>query len=341
MDEVSALQHDSAGEQPLTALWERVSGRFGDFGREEEPARRQILQRSFSAQLEGVVRAFYQIAQGDLATRDIARPAIRRVLTEILVHFPVYRIYAGVAHASPPDLQFLSQAVARAKITCLPSDRWLVEILGRWLVGARIRSGADAQQTIALARFQQLSASLCAKAVEDTAFYRYGRLLSRNDVGFDPRRFSCASAEFHRRIQERAADFPHSMLATATHDHKRGEDVRARLAVLSETGRRMDAGRRAMDRALRCALRRGRHHADAERGRYRHSAANSRRRLAAGTGADKPRPIGGLRQAHCCMAAESTARSQAVQRLVGAERDVTSAPLANSSLGFWPDHPNC
>ena len=85
-----------------------------------------------------------------------------------------------------------------------------------------------------LARFQQLSAALCAKAVEDTAFYRYGRLLSRNDVGFDPRRLSCASAEFHRRIQERAADFPHSMLATATHDHKRGEDVRARLAVLSE-----------------------------------------------------------------------------------------------------------
>jgi (1->4)-alpha-D-glucan 1-alpha-D-glucosylmutase len=234
MDEVSALQHDEAGEQPLTDLWERVSGRFGDFGREEEPARREILQQSFSAQLGGVVRAFYQIAQGDLTTRDIVRPAIHRVLTEILVHFPVYRIYAGVAHASPPDLSFLAQAVARAKITCLPSDRWLVEILGRWLGGARIRSRADAQQAIALARFQQLSAALCAKAVEDTAFYRYGRLVSRNDVGFDPRRLSCASAEFHRRIQERAADFPHSMLATATHDHKRGEDVRARLAVLSE-----------------------------------------------------------------------------------------------------------
>jgi malto-oligosyltrehalose synthase len=234
MDEVSALQHDPAGAQALTELWERVSGRFGDFGLEEELARREILQRSFAAQLDGVARAFYQIAQGGLATRDIARPAVHRVLTEILVHFPVYRIYAGVAHASPPDLAFLSQAVARAKATCLASDRWLIEVVGGWLGGARLRSGADAQQTIALARFQQLSASLCAKAVEDTALYRYGRLLSRNDVGFDPRRFSCTSSEFHRRMQERTADFPNSMLASATHDHKRGEDVRARLAVLSE-----------------------------------------------------------------------------------------------------------
>jgi (1->4)-alpha-D-glucan 1-alpha-D-glucosylmutase len=243
MDEVSALQHD--GERPLTALWERVSGRFGDFGREEVLARRQILQRSFSAQLQSVVRSLYEIAQADLATRDLALSAIRRALTEILVHFPVYRIYAGVQHASPSDRMFLSRAVARAKTTCLPSDRWLIEMLSMWLMGTRIRSEVDAQQTIALARFQQLSASLCARAVEDTAFYRYGRLLSRNDVGFDPRRFSLTPTEFHLRMQERATYFPHSMLATATHDHKRGEDVRARLAVLSELA---DEWSRAVER---------------------------------------------------------------------------------------------
>jgi (1->4)-alpha-D-glucan 1-alpha-D-glucosylmutase len=234
MDEVSALQHDGRAERPLADLWERKSGRFRDFDREEELARREILQRSFSAQLSRVVRSLYQIAQGDPATRGIARPAIWQVLTEILVHFPVYRIYASVERAAPSDLEFLSQAVARAKTTCLPSDSWLVEILGRWLMGARIRPGADPQQTIALSRFQQLSASLCAKAVEDTACYRYGRLLSRNDVGFAAARFSSTPSEFHRRMQARAADLPHAMLATATHDHKRGEDVRARLAVLSE-----------------------------------------------------------------------------------------------------------
>ncbi len=70
--------------------------------------------------------------------------------------------------------------------------------------------------------------------MEDTAFYRYGRLLSRNDVGFDVERFSVSPADFHAWMQRRREQFPHAMLATATHDHKRGEDVRARLAVLSE-----------------------------------------------------------------------------------------------------------
>jgi (1->4)-alpha-D-glucan 1-alpha-D-glucosylmutase len=79
-----------------------------------------------------------------------------------------------------------------------------------------------------------LSSPIAAKSVEDTAFYRYGRLLSRNDVGFDVERFGDTVADFHARMQRRQATQPHSMLATATHDHKRGEDLRARLAVLSE-----------------------------------------------------------------------------------------------------------
>jgi (1->4)-alpha-D-glucan 1-alpha-D-glucosylmutase len=234
MDEVSCLQHDPRGERTLTNLWIRTSGRSGDFAAEEELARRQILQRSFTAQHEATVQALCAIAQSDLRTRDFSRPAIRRCLTEILAHFPVYRTYAHVGHASKADGRFLSRAVAGAKATCLLSDRWLVEKLGHWLSGERIRSDLDALQATALTRFQQLSAPLCAKAVEDTAFYRYGRLISRNDVGFDARIFACPVAEFHRRMQSRAVHLPRSMLTTSTHDHKRGEDVRARLAVLSE-----------------------------------------------------------------------------------------------------------
>jgi (1->4)-alpha-D-glucan 1-alpha-D-glucosylmutase len=232
MDQVSALQHDPAGEQPLTALWHRVSGRPADFAPEEELARRQILERSFSAQRDSVVESLYAIAQSSLVTRDCSRAAIGRALAEILAHFPVYRIYARVDRVSPSDRAVLAQAVGRARQTCLPGDRWLVTRLGEWLSGERL--ALDVLQNRALARFQQLSAPLCAKAVEDTAFYRYGRLISRNDVGFDARQFACSAAEFHRKMTERATDFPHAMLATATHDHKRGEDVRARLAVLSE-----------------------------------------------------------------------------------------------------------
>jgi (1->4)-alpha-D-glucan 1-alpha-D-glucosylmutase len=234
MNEVSALQHDPRGEHPLSALWYRTSGRSSDFASEEELARRQIVQRSFAAQYDATVCALYQIAQSDLATRDISRSAIARCLTEMLSHFPVYRTYAQVDKGSEADKQFLERAIEGAKSTGLPSDRWLLDVLGGWLSGKSVRPDLDSLQAIALTRCQQLSAPLCAKAVEDTAFYRYGRLISRNDVGFDARLFSCPVAEFHQRMQARAEHFPHAMLTTATHDHKRGEDVRARLAVLSE-----------------------------------------------------------------------------------------------------------
>ena len=115
--------------------------------------------------------------------------------------------------------------------TCLSTDRAAVDRLHRWL-GARGDAEHAAIQARAVTQFQQLSAPVAAKAVEDTAFYRYGRLLSRNDVGFDVTRFSDSAADFHAHVLRRQADFPHAMLATATHDHKRGEDVRARLAVL-------------------------------------------------------------------------------------------------------------
>jgi (1->4)-alpha-D-glucan 1-alpha-D-glucosylmutase len=234
MNEVSALQHSPGGEELLTDFWHNISGRSGEFSVEEQLARRQIVERSFSAQRDALVSILYDLAGSDLKTRDYSASAIHRCLTEILAHFPVYRIYARTGSASQSDKEYLGKAVNRAESSCLPGDRWLVPILGEWLCGRRISADLDMIQDAALARFQQLSAPLCAKAVEDTAFYRYGRLISRNDVGFDANLFSLPAADFHRLMQKRAETLDGSMLATATHDHKRGEDVRARLAVLSE-----------------------------------------------------------------------------------------------------------
>jgi malto-oligosyltrehalose synthase len=234
MDEVSLLQHNEQGEPPLTDFWRQISGRPRCFGDEEQLARRQILERSFSGQREGLVHALHQMAQADLVTRDFSQAAICRCMTEILAHFPVYRIYSRPGMASTSDRDFLSRALALAEASCLPGDRSVLETVGRWLIGERLRPDIDELQAIALTRFEQLSAPLCAKAVEDTAFYRYGRLISRNDVGFDAGRFACTNAQFHAHMRRRLAEWPGSMLATATHDHKRGEDVRARVAVLSE-----------------------------------------------------------------------------------------------------------
>lgn len=214
MDEASALQHDPKAEPVLAKAWAALSGRPADFASEEQAARREILARSFAAPLEACVAAF--VGDGD---SDLSRPALRRALTEMLVHFPVYRGY-GTAHDEP----FLEQAAEAAKKTGLSGDRWVIDWLHR-----RMRAPGRT-----VTRFQQLSAPVAAKSVEDTAFYRYGRLLSRNDVGFDIERFGDTPANFHARMKRRQATQPHGLLATATHDHKRGEDVRARLAVLSE-----------------------------------------------------------------------------------------------------------
>ncbi len=227
MDEVSALQHDPAAEPVLAEAWARLTGRPADFATEEEAARREIIARSFASPLEACVRAFEtmaksEMAKSDPAAADLSRPALRRALTEMLVHFPVYRGY-GTANDRP----FVQQAAGAAKWTGLPGDRWVIDLLQRWMAAP----GADRS---ALTRFQQLSAPVAAKSVEDTAFYRHGALLSRNDVGFDVERFGWSAADFHARMQRRQVEQPHALLATATHDHKRGEDVRARLAVLSE-----------------------------------------------------------------------------------------------------------
>jgi len=113
-----------------------------------------------------------------------------------------------------------------------PGEANVVDQILAWLAGEGPGDAELAAQ--AVRRFQQLSAPIAAKAVEDTAFYRYGRLLSRNDVGFDAGTFASSIEDFHEAAKGRAERFPRGMLATATHDHKRGEDVRARLAVLSE-----------------------------------------------------------------------------------------------------------
>ena len=217
MNDVSALQHDALGEAPLAAAWAALSGRPAGFAPEEQAARREIVARSFSAQLDACAAAF--------PPGEVARPTLRRVLTGLLAHFPVYRTYGTDGALSPVDRTVLQQAADGARRTCLATDRWAVD--------AVLRLFASPAGTLAMARFQQLSAPVAAKAVEDTAFYRYGRLLSRNDVGFDVETFSLDAAAFHARVLARAAGHPQSMLATATHDHKRGEDVRARLAVLS------------------------------------------------------------------------------------------------------------
>ncbi|WP_028278403.1 malto-oligosyltrehalose synthase [Arthrobacter sp. H5] len=144
-------------------------------------------------------------------------------LAELLTCFPVYRSYL------PHGAHHLAEAVVAARIR-RPNLSDVIDALHPLL-----NPFLDGSELTGLAiRFQQTSGMVMAKGVEDTAFYRYNRLTSLNEVGADPSIFALDGFELHRRLTERQQELPHSMNALSTHDTKRGEDTRARISVLSE-----------------------------------------------------------------------------------------------------------
>lgn len=253
MNDVGALLHDPRGEAPLTAAWEELSGTNESFAQAVRDARRKILAENLSAELDRAARGLHRIARDQLATRDFTFTSIRRVVAELAVYFPVYRMYPQSGVRTAADEAHFRVALDGARRSLARADHPVLSFVDAMLggpgsaspnghptanrdkePGSAAASPASRERRTASTLFAQLTAPLAAKALEDTAFYRYGRLLSRNEVGADPGEFSLGVDAFHEANLERARRFPYALVATATHDHKRGEDVRARLAVLSE-----------------------------------------------------------------------------------------------------------
>ncbi len=235
MNQVGALLHDAGGEAALTQGWLDWTGQPATataFAATALAARRRILHEHFAAELDTAAFALHTLAQQQRETHDVTWHALRRVLAELVVHLPVYRTYADAHGRDAQDTAILQRALHDATPHLRRVDRPVLARLDAWLGGEP--AGHDRLRQLALRRCQQLTSPVAAKAVEDTACYRYGRLLSRTEVGADPGTFALDAAAFHRAMEARARLWPHAMLTTATHDHKRGEDVRARLAVLSE-----------------------------------------------------------------------------------------------------------
>jgi (1->4)-alpha-D-glucan 1-alpha-D-glucosylmutase len=231
MDQVNALQHDGAGEATLNGLWHDFNAGSDSFEVQETEARTEILESAFAAQLAACAHRFARLAQKDILTRDLNDEGFRRVLIALIARLRCYRGYAtgtGSAGGANPEWE-------RALLATLDSvhiERKSVAFIDDVLGGRIADAGAEGPAVVR--RLHQLTSAVAAKAVEDTAFYRYGRLLSRNDVGFDANRLALPLDDFVETGRLRAQDWPRAMLTTATHDQKRGEDVRARLAVLSE-----------------------------------------------------------------------------------------------------------
>jgi (1->4)-alpha-D-glucan 1-alpha-D-glucosylmutase len=228
MNAVSGLQHDPHHQAAFDRLWTALSGRSADFDVEERQARREMLDNAFASALRGTAAAFQHLDDDG----TVPPAAFETMLARLLEYFRCYRTYAVGDKSEPPPGPLFEAALRHAEDGASDDETRALTIIAATMRGEEAADGAVAAE--AVRRFNQLAAPVAAKAVEDTAFYRYGRLISRNDVGFAAARFAISPEEFHDGAAKRHIHFPAALLATATHDHKRGEDTRARLAVLSE-----------------------------------------------------------------------------------------------------------
>lgn len=174
-----------------------------------------------------------------MAYPDFTLNGMLVALEEVIAAFPVYRTYVSPHGARVDDRRYIDWALTLAKKRWRAVDRSILDFLHAVLTCAPMEKNPHQRGAALLAamRFKQVTGPVMAKAFEDTAFYRYFRLLALNEVGGDPRRFGISVAAFHHLTQERARSWPRAMVTTATHDTKRGEDARVRLALLSEMPR--------------------------------------------------------------------------------------------------------
>lgn len=228
---VGGLFVDPAGEEPLSDLYRRFTGDELDFAETAGQGRREILDTSLAAELERLTAIAVEVCEGRRRYRDFSRVELRAALREALVEVGVYRTYVRPdGSRQPVDEERIRAALHRARESRPDLDPELFDLLGLVLLVTR---RAPAEVDLAM-RFQQIAGAVTAKGVEDTAFYRYLRLTALNEVGGDPSRFGVDPAAFHAHNGRIARDWPATMTSTSTHDTKRAEDVRARLALLSE-----------------------------------------------------------------------------------------------------------
>jgi (1->4)-alpha-D-glucan 1-alpha-D-glucosylmutase len=227
---------DPAGADALSSEYTRFCRQSGDdcpaagFAEVAAQAKREIANGSLAAEVTRLTRLLGALSP-DASTDDL-----RTVLTEVLAAFPVYRayVYPGEFAAKAAEAE-IKEAVDEARRQLPRRLRGLAGYLGAAALGVRPPvSGAAGRAGEFVVRFQQTTGPVEAKGVEDTAGYRWSRLVSLNEVGCDPDLFGVSPREFHATARRLAADWPATMTTLSTHDTKRQEDVRARLAVLAE-----------------------------------------------------------------------------------------------------------
>ncbi|HXC60850.1 MAG TPA: hypothetical protein VN645_16150, partial [Steroidobacteraceae bacterium] len=195
---------------------------------------RQVMRTSLAAEISGLATRLDRLAQQHRNTLDFTLFDLREAIVEVAAHFPVYRTYVREEKVSAEDAQHIRRAVGLA-MNRNQSARRALQFLERVLLGELAqdapRRAAALEFTL---KFQQVTAPVMAKGIEDTVYYRYPGLLAMNEVGGDPQCRGISTEAVHRANEWRAREYPRCVLATSTHDTKRGEDARYRLCVLTE-----------------------------------------------------------------------------------------------------------
>lgn len=238
MNVMTQVLVDGNGLGALDEVWRQLSNQSPKLEPVLLEAKRRVLETLLASEFTVLSRLLARIASGHYSTRDYSADSLRQALELYVLHFPVYRTYLTSSGPTAHDRALISQTVDKARADWFAADDGIFDFLRDTLTMDLLKPGRAAHSAPRVRRFalkvQQFTGPLMAKSLEDTAFYRYHRLLALNEVGGDPAAKALPQPEFHAMMAVRAREWPHGMTASATHDTKRGEDARMRIMALSE-----------------------------------------------------------------------------------------------------------
>ncbi len=222
-------------ETKMNRIYTQFTRRASSFDDMVVDKKRLIISTRMAGELERLSLLVEEIAKRDRYGADITLNGIKTALEEILVHFPIYRTYVNGKKISDPEKAYINHTIGELKYSN-PRLEYEINYIGKLLTMQHKSLSEELYEKSInfIMKFQQLTGPLMAKGYEDTALYVYNRFISLNEVGGNPSEFGLPLNEFHKKVRRRGIKWRYSLNATSTHDTKRGEDVRARINVLSE-----------------------------------------------------------------------------------------------------------
>jgi (1->4)-alpha-D-glucan 1-alpha-D-glucosylmutase len=261
---ITQVLADESGLDPLDEVWRQISNRPPRLEPVLKDAKRRVLETLLTSEFTVLARLLARIASGHYSTRDYSADSLRQALELYVLHFPVYRTYLTAAGPTVHDRTLITETIDKARADWFAADEGIFEFLQDALTMDLIRPGGPAHSAPRVRRFalkvQQFTGPMMAKSLEDTAFYRYHRLLALNEVGGDPSARSIPVEAFHKAMTIRAREWPHDRVS-----------------------RRVDQRRGAVETAERTASRHRGANARAVRDVRIHAVSGAARRVAVGT----------------------------------------------------------